>query len=394
MRTAVITLLLLACGCAGKQGGPTTSAAANGHGPTTRASTQAPAPQVSRAPDIQTAIARGLEYLKKTQNPDGSWGKATETRGYEVYSMVPGTHDGMKSATTALCVMALRELGETEAHAKGVEFLLTSGRAYRDTSDLIYNIWAHTYTLQALSIEIRLAKAAGQPIDERMTREALWHLDRLKRYETVVGGWNYYDFEVGTQTPAMEPTSFGTASGLIALHEARQAGLDVPQVLIDRAHRRLAEMRLPNGAYLYSSDHRYAPRHPANMVRGSVGRSQACNYALWLLKNPRVDSAKVREGLEMFGTEHAYIRMGRKRQFPHESWYATAPYYYYYGHYHAALAVEALGPDGRKDFGAVVAEGILPYQEPDGSWWDYAMWGYHKPYGTAYSLMTLRRCQQ
>lgn len=391
MRTAVIALLLapilLAAGCAAKQGGQQASA--------TQATAAAPepAPQVARAPDIQTAIDRGLAYLKKTQNPDGSWGIATETRGYEVYAMVPGTHDGLKSATTALCVMALRELGETEAHAKGVEYLLTGGRAYRDTADLIYNIWAHTYTLQALSTEIRILKSAGKPIDERMTREALWHLDRLKRYETYVGGWNYYDFEAGTQTPAMEPTSFGTASGLIALYEARQAGLDVPQPLIDRAQRRLSDMRLPNAAYLYASNHRYIPRLPANMIRGSVGRTQACNFALWLWKNPRIDAQRVREGLEMFGREHPYIAMGRKRQFPHESWYQTAAYYYYYGHYHAALAVEKLGPEAQKQFGAIVAEGVLPYQEPDGSWWDYAMWGYHKPYGTAYALMTLRRCQ-
>jgi len=36
---------------------------------------------------------------------------------------------------------------------------------------------------------------------------------------------------------------------------------------------------------------------------------------------------------------------------------------------------------------------MLPYQESDGSWWDYAMWDYHKPYGTAYAIMTLLRCR-
>ena len=36
---------------------------------------------------------------------------------------------------------------------------------------------------------------------------------------------------------------------------------------------------------------------------------------------------------------------------------------------------------------------ILPLQEGDGSWWDYAMWDYHKPYGTAYAVMTLLRCK-
>ena len=36
---------------------------------------------------------------------------------------------------------------------------------------------------------------------------------------------------------------------------------------------------------------------------------------------------------------------------------------------------------------------ILPHQEPDGSWWDYKMWDYHKPYGTAFAVLSLRRCR-
>jgi len=36
---------------------------------------------------------------------------------------------------------------------------------------------------------------------------------------------------------------------------------------------------------------------------------------------------------------------------------------------------------------------VVPHQEADGSWWDYAMWGYHKPYGTAFAVMTLLRCE-
>jgi hypothetical protein len=84
--------------------------------------------------------------------------------------------------------------------------------------------------------------------------------------------------------------------------------------------------------------------------------------------------------------------MGQKRQFPHESWYQTAPYYYYFGHYYTARLIERLGPDARAKYGPKLAETIVPHQEPDGSWWDFAMWDYHKPYGTAFSIMTLLRC--
>jgi hypothetical protein len=154
-------------------------------------------------------------------------------------------------------------------------------------------------------------------------------------------------------------------------------------------------MRLSNNAYLYGSDYKYIPRLPANQPRGSVGRTQAANYALWLWGAGGVDEPKVRDGLEFFFKEHEFIQMGRQRQYPHESWYQTAPYYYYFGHYYTALILEKLGEKGRKEYGQRLAEvGILPYQEPDGSWWDFAMWDYHKPYGTAFAVMTLLRCER
>jgi hypothetical protein len=209
-----------------------------------------------------------------------------------------------------------------------------------------------------------------------------------------MGGWNYYDFSAQTQAPSMGPTSFGTAAGLVALYEAKQSGLDVPKEMIDRSLKRLVEMKLPNNAYLYSEDLKYRPRLPANMPRGSVGRTQSANFALWEWGKGGLDEKQIRTGLDFFFREHDYIQMGRKRQFPHESWYQTAPYYYYFGHYYTARLLEKLGPAGRHDYGARLADvGILPYQEADGSWWDFAMWDFHKPYGTAFAVMTLLRCE-
>ena len=381
---SVLLILLLVAGCASSK---TRSA---GRSSMSVASSQPTSPSSRPITPIQQSIARGVKFLLESQNADGSWGTGLETRGFEVYSRVPGTHDAMRAATTALCVMALREVGDQpEAHARGLRYLIEQGQARRDEGDLLYNIWAHTYVLQALAVELKL-----DPKNERMRKAALWHLDRLRRYETYIGGWNYYDFDARTQSPSMEPTSFGTAAALVALHEAKSAGLDVPSVISTRAIKRLEEQRLPGGAYLYSWGHRYRPRLPANRTRGSVGRTQSCNYALWLWASPMITEKQVHDGLEMFFAEHPFIEMGRKRQYPHESWYQTAPYYYYFGHYYTGLLLEKLGPAGRERYGARLAEQIVSKQDPDGAWWDYAMWDYHKPYGTAYAIMTLLRCEE
>lgn len=343
---------------------------------------------VGAAASVQEAIDKGVAFLIKSQNPDGSWGTGRITRGFDLYVSIPGSHDAFRVATTALCVMALREVGEKEAHKKGLEYLIEHGDARRDQGDLIYNSWAHTYALQCLALEMR-----DNSQDPRLKKAALQQIDRLDRYETYMGGWNYYDFEAQTQKISMGPTSFGTAAGLVALLEAKHSGVEIPPKMAERARKRLEEMRVPGGAYLYGYNHLYSPRHPANRQRGSVGRTQACNYALWVWDSERVDKEKILAGLDMFFEEHNFIEIGRKRQYPHEAWYKTAPYYYYFGHYYTGLLLEKLGPEARQKYGPQLAAVIMPHQEPDGSWWDYAMWDYHKPYGTAFAIMTLRRCQ-
>ena len=55
--------------------------------------------------------------------------------------------------------------------------------------------------------------------------------------------------------------------------------------------------------------------------------------------------------------------------------------------------LKKLSPELRGKYAQQLADWIVPLQETDGSWWDYAMWDYHKPYGTAFALMTLLECR-
>ena len=349
--------------------------------------TTEPSPQIRARDSIDESIADGVAFLVSHQNDDGSWGTGKKTHGNEVYHSVPGSHHAFRSAVTGLAVMALRECGETDASNRGIEFLVNDRSARRQEGALIYNVWSHAYALQALAIEMR------QNADPRLRVAAEWNLDRLKRYETYIGGWNYYDFVAQTQQPAMGPTSFCTAGALTALWEARRSGIDVPQNLIDRAVRRLEDMRLPGGGYAYSQDSTWHPVAEHNLPRGSVGRSQASNYALLLWGSKKVDVTIAADELPRFFEMQKYLEMGRKKPIPHESWYATAGYYFYFGHYYTARMMNALPEESAGHFGPKLAGLLLPLQEPDGSWWDYPIWDYDKVYGTAFAVMALNRCK-
>jgi len=331
------------------------------------------------------AIDDGVDYLVGSQSPDGSWGQGRETTDFDVMASVPGSHDAFRVGTTALCVTALREAGERTASKKGLDYLVSYDGVRRANRMEIYNIWAHINALETM------ARAWQEDKVPAYKEAAERHLRWLETYETYIGGWNYYDFIYGTEKPSMEPVSFATAAGLSALHRARAAGIAVPEPLIRHALSRLKEMRNPDGSFLYGSDFRYHPRHLANRDKGSLGRTQSGHYALALWNEGKVGEKEIREGLDRLFQEHRFIEIGRKRPMPHEGWYFTAGYYYYFGHYYAAKLIEGLADKG--DYREQLKSVILPHQEPDGSWWDFHLYDYGKPYGTAFAIMTLLRCK-
>jgi len=321
------------------------------------------------ARSVSDAIDDGVDYLVGTQSADGSWGKGLETSDHDVMAAVPGSHDAFRVGATALCVRALREAGERKASARGLKYLAAYDGLRRANRAEIYNVWAHLYALETL------ARAWAEDKVEAYKTAAERHLKRLEMYETFVGGWNYYDFVYGTQKPSMEPVSFGTAAGLVALFEARKAGIAVPEPLVTRALARLREMKNPDGT----------------RANGSLGRTQSCYYALRLWNDAKISDQEIREGLERLIRDHRFIEIGRKRPMPHEAWYFTAGYYYYFGHYYAAKLIEAMPDKG--DYREQLSSFILPHQEPDGSWWDFHLFDYGKPWGTAFAIMTLLRCR-
>ena len=66
-----------------------------------------------------------------------------------------------------------------------------------------------------------------KPTDAQLQSAAREQMDRLNRYSTYVGGWNYYDFNAQTQQVSLMPTSFGTAAGLVALFQRRRGAIAV-----------------------------------------------------------------------------------------------------------------------------------------------------------------------
>ena len=347
--------------------------------------------------EVHASIDRGVAYLLESQNENGSWGAFSYTGGPVMYDPLPGSNHAFRSATTAMCISALIESGSTaagveDAIAQAGRWLLDDLPGVRRTApDVLYNVWSYAYCTQAL---VRMLERAETDEDRAEIREAIrGQLDRLARAESVDGGWGYYDFRAQTAKSAADSTSFCNAAALVAMKEASDAGIEPDAGVLKRALHATRLQRKPDFSYLYSLNHRVAPMGGINRPGGSLGRSQACNIALRMWGDEAVTDEVLSDWLHRLFARQGWLDIGRKRPVPHESWFAVAGYFYYFGHYYGALCIEALPEAERPFFEAHMAATLLPLQEADGSWFDYPLYQFHKPYGTAFAVMTLVRCR-
>jgi hypothetical protein len=150
----------------------------------------------------------------------------------------------------------------------------------------------------------------------------------------------------------------------------------------------------PDFTYLYGEYLKWYPMMPINRPGGSLGRSQACNLALRLWGDKRISDDVLSAWLDRLITRNGWLSMGRKRPIPHESYFQVAGYFYYFGHYYAALCIGQLKLDERPFYQDHLAHILMDLQEQDGSWWDYPLYNYHQQWGTAFTLMALEHCRK
>jgi hypothetical protein len=347
---------------------------------------------------LEEAVRRGVAFLLKDQNRDGSWGTPTRTKDLNIYAPVPDAHHAFRAGVTGLCVSALIEAGGESTDVRravdrGEAWLMENlPKLRRSSADALYNIWGHAYGIQAL------VRMHGRLPGDRERRRKIEDLIRgqmelLQRYESVDGGWGYYDFRARTQRPATDSTPFMTATVLIAFYEAKGIGVTAPPRLVRRPVDSIERQRKKDFSYLYGEYLKWQPQHPINRPGGSLGRSQVCNLALRLWGDQRITDEVLKTWLDRLFARNLWLDMGRKRPIPHESHFYVAGYFFYYGHYYAAGCIEQLKPEDRPFYQDHLAHVLLDRQEKDGSWWDFPLYNYHQQYGTAFALMALKRCR-
>ena len=349
--------------------------------------------------EIDASIRRGVDFLVKSQNANGSWGSATRTKGLNIYAPLPGAHHAFRAASTGLAVSGLIAADDSRPEVvaaidkAGAWMMSELPKLRRADMTTTYNAWGHAYGLRAIT---RLYQRETDP-EKKTAWVALaqQQVDLANRYEDVNGGWGYLDMDdLMTQKPSGIPTSFTTATVLLAMAEARDVmGVKLDDKLVKHAIRSINIQRTPDFAYTYSFSHHMHPRNDINRPAGSLSRSQACNACLRKFGDAKVTDEVLVTWADRFLAREGFISNGRKRPVPHEAPFKIAGYFYYYGIYYFTVAADVLPAERKAGYAGKLAEILLKLQEKDGSWWDYPLYDYHQPYGTGYTLLALDWCR-
>jgi len=349
---------------------------------------------------LEVSIRRGVDFLISHQNPNGSWGSAARTKNLNIYAPLPGAHHAYRAGASGLALSGLIDAADSrpevvaaieKAAAWTAAELPKLRRADQTTT---YNVWGHAYGLRAIS---RLYLRESDPAKKtEWTRLAQEQVDLVDRYEDINGGWGYLDVfdEITTQKPSGIPTSFTTATVLLAMDQARATlGVRLNDKLVRHSLVGLNWQRTPDFSYTYSFNHRMRPRADINRPAGSLARSQACNAALRVFGEKAVTDEVLTTWADRFLAREGFLSNVRKRPVPHEGAFRIAGYFYYYGIYYFTESVRLLPREKHAAYAQQLAAILLERQEKDGSWWDYPLYDYHQAYGTGYALMALAWCR-
>ncbi|OHB77608.1 MAG: hypothetical protein A2Z34_00170 [Planctomycetes bacterium RBG_16_59_8] len=286
--------------------------------------------------NVFVAAERGLRYLAGTQNENGSWSCKIGYKLNEDYYGEEGEHVGV----TALACMAFVAGGNTPtrgryaAHvAKGLDFIID---CVREEDGYITHDGTRMYSHAFATMF--LAEVYGMDHRHADVRRALKNAVRLiVNSQNEEGGWRY-------QPIAVDADLSVTVSTLQALRAARNAGINIPRSVIDRAMRYVKRCATRHGFAYQMTQNEYETRYTyAVTAAGLVSLFSAGEY----------DTKEVDWGL-------AHLEMTRNTL----EW---GKYHYFYGHYYAVQAMYQAGGRYWRNYFPRVRDEIIGRQNPNGS---------------------------
>jgi hypothetical protein len=272
-------------------------------------------------PEIERAVTRGLDYLAKTQQPDGSWGAGADN-----YGRVPGI--------VGLAVMAFLAHGESPDEGKyglvirkAVDYILRTQQANGLLSDNSGSpMYSHGFATLAL------AEVYGVIDDPRVGGALKRAVGLIVRAQNNQGGWRY------SVQPADADTTVSGAQ-MMALRAAANAGIEVPLDTVKRGVEYYKSCFCDGGGFGYTG-------------RGGPGQARAGIGMLVLCLSGEYRSKEVKATADWIAANSRFNQDG----------------YGYYATYYCSQAMYQAGGNYWRDWNSAMTTAIIAMQQLDGSW--------------------------
>jgi len=333
---------------------PTAPSAAK---PADRRSAQNDALEDEISPELETAVTKGIAALVRTQRKDGSFGDGPF---------------GGNVAITSLACLALMSDGHTpgrgvygENVSRGLEFILKScdesGKSGLIASDSANGpMYGHGFATLFLGEVYGMTAGGGDTALAARVHEALVKAVRLiQTTQNDEGGWRYnpvpYDADISV-----------TICQIMALRSARNAGLEIPKVTIDKAVEYVRACQNANdGGFRYQ-----VSQGPSLWPRSAAGVASLFYAGIY------TDEA-INKGINYLMQNALPGHANAQQQQLH----------YFYGHYYAVQAMFLAGGDSWARWWPAIRTELLSKQHSDGLWDDTSV---GNAYGTSMSLIILQ----
>ncbi|MBL8723837.1 MAG: hypothetical protein JNK49_07305 [Planctomycetes bacterium] len=310
---------------------------------------------------------------------------------------------GYKVGGTAIACLGLlgapgyaRDAERQAAVARGLRFVLETldaprmQIAFQGTYDV--RGWGHIYALELL-LHLQDHRLVPGPLVAAVETRAQWLVQAL--VESAIpeaGGWNY-SRPRGYRSPKNRASTFMTPAALQALFHAKARGHEVPAAVVTQALDALERARSKPGGYAYGApaksqnDVDEAALTMMDRTPSSAARAAACEAVLQLAG--RGDAARLRESIERFFRHWDDLAVRKSQDGTHVEPYGIAPYYFMYGHFYVAQAIELVADvEQRNELRMRMRTTLAKSREDDGSWND-RQFGRSAGYGTALAVLVL-----
>lgn len=313
-------------------------------------------------------IKRSIDFLLAMQRTDGAWVDCDYDFGGT--DSLPNVHVAVTSLVGMALLASKRALPDKTAEIesainRAADFVKDDSHISKFDRDEI--LWAYAYRVRFL------ARLVG---DKPELKPSLQHAaEALEQIQTKRGGW-YHEYA----------NPFVTATALVALAEAKQAGATIDLAKIETGIASLERDRFDNGAYPY-----YARRESADkagqprQIAASAGRMPVCELGLWSWNKSTDDNldAAVQVSFDM----HKHLNRALKYD-DHTSNMAYGGFFFWYDMRGRSEAISKIqNTELRQKYERQQQDIIMALPEIDGCFVDSHELG--RCYGTAMALLCL-----